>query len=116
MKTYIIVNLEIEGLHSWPEAKDIFPDVAYLSNLHRHIFHIECVKKVTHDNRDIEIIRFKRKIKDYLFDKYFDHEFRCCNFKNQSCEMIGKELFNNFILNSCKILEDGENGALTTNE
>ena len=46
MKTNVIVKLQIEGLHKWPAAKEMFPEVDFLSVGHRHIFHITCKKKV----------------------------------------------------------------------
>ena len=111
MQTNIIINLQTEGLHHWPEAKNVLPQVGYLSNLHRHIFHIECKINVTHDNRDIEFIDLKHKIYDYLTKSYYDSVYFCLNFNARSCEMIAKELFEKFNLNYCKVLEDNENGA-----
>ena len=80
-------------------------DVEFLKFPHRHIFHICCKKKVTHDDRDIEIILLKRKINKYL-NKMFPKTFG-----EMSCEMIAKLLLNCFELSYCKVLEDNENGA-----
>lgn len=121
MQTNIIISLQIEGFHNWPDAKDIFPKMGFLSDRHRHIFHIVAKKKVTHDDRDVEIIDFKRLIYSYLIDKYHKGEFDgtdksypfeyFCEFGSKSCEMLAKELLEKFDLEYCSVLEDGENGA-----
>ena len=102
-RTNIIVNLQVEGIHNWPDAKKIFPDVAFLSDPHRHMFHICCKKQVHHDDRDIEIIRFKRALTDYLHTKYYKHATHgqnvytgCLQFGAMSCEMLARELMEKF--------------------
>ena len=114
--TSIIINLQLEGFHFWEQAKDILPAVAFLSSPHRHIFHICCKKSVTDDDRQIEIIMFKREITKHLIDMYGVGEMGAefCNFGGMSCEMIAKELMHTFELNYCSVLEDGENGAEIT--
>jgi hypothetical protein len=106
MITLIVVKLQIEGLHHWPNC-DI-EEVSFLKNPHRHIFHITCKKEVTHDDRDIEIIMFKRKIHNYIVDKWKG------DFGSMSCEMIASDLLKEFGLFYCKVLEDNENGAEVT--
>ena len=110
MKTNVIVNLQVEGLHHWPDAKNVFPEVSFLSDIHRHMFHITCKKTVHHDSRDIEFIIFKRDVLDYLQEEYAGDE-RCLCFGSKSCEMIAKELVEHFELEYCSVLEDNENGA-----
>ena len=75
------------------------------------MFHIEVKKEVFHDDRDVEFIVFKRKVKKYLEDKYYDEQYDCCNFKAKSCEMLAKELLEEFDLVYCSVFEDNENGA-----
>ena len=70
MRTNVIAKLELEGLHNWPDAKKVFPEVAFLSDIHRHKWYITAKKKVNHDDRDIEFIMFKRDIEEYLRSKY----------------------------------------------
>lgn len=109
--TGIIVNIQIEGLHCWPDADKLRPEVGFLSNIHRHIFHICAKKLVQHDDRDIEIIMFKRAIQDYLIKKYYDVNASLCVFDNRSCEMIAHELMKQFDCYYVSVLEDNENGA-----
>jgi len=111
MTTKIVVRLQIEGLHCWPDAEKVFPEVGFLSDPHRHIFFIELKKKVYHDDRDIEFIMFKRDVQNYLYKKYYSDEKRCHNFFNMSCEMIAKELLKEFNCEFVSVFEDNENGA-----
>jgi hypothetical protein len=103
MKTRIVIKLQVEGLHHWPTCN--IEEVNFLKNPHRHIFYITCKKEVTHDDRDIEIIMFKRKIHEHITNKWKG------DFGSMSCEMIAKYLLNEFGLFYCEVLEDNENGA-----
>ena len=116
LKTNIIVNLQVEGYHNWPMAKEVFPDVAFLSDRHRHIFHICCKKRVNHDDRDVEIIRFKWEIMNYLLKTYrnpirLDQQYNFLELGSKSCEMLARELLERFDLEYVSVLEDQENGA-----
>lgn len=105
----------MEGIHRWPDALQKLPEVGYLANLHRHMFFIELKKHVTDGDREIEFISFKRQIKQYLSQKYFDETYNCLNFHNMSCEMISQELVNTFHAEYCSVLEDNESGAESFN-
>jgi len=111
MKTNIIINFQVDALHNWPDAIKIIPHMGFLSDLHRHIFHIECKKQVFHDDRDVEFIDFKRTVNKYLVGKYYDSKLDCLLFGAKSCEMLGKELLEKYNLEYCKVMEDNENGA-----
>ena len=93
MKTNIVCRLQVEGIHNWSEASKFEPTMKYLEYPHRHMFHIEVKKEVFHDDRDVEFIVFKRKIKMYLEKKYYSTEFDLCY---------------------CSVFEDNENGAEVT--
>ena len=75
MRTNVIAKLELEGLHNWPDAKKVFPEVGFLSDIHRHKWYITAKKKVNHDDRDIEFIMFKRDILEYLRSKYYKEDY-----------------------------------------
>lgn len=109
--TNVIVNLQVEGLHCWPAAKEVFPEVSFLSDPHRHIFHIQVKKRVYHDDRDIEFVMFKRDVIEYLKSTYYMEMQRIHDFGSKSCEMIAKELFDYFHCEYVSVFEDGENGA-----
>ena len=48
---------------------------------------------------------------DYLNKNYYNATYRSCLFNEMSCEMIGRELLDEFKLNYCSVFEDNENGA-----
>lgn len=107
----IKIKLQVEGVHQWLAAPQ---EVSYLANLHRHIFHIEVEKTVEHNDRDIEIIMFKRQVDMYLIETYFDMDYSLCNFGEMSCEMIAKQIGLEFNAKRVQVLEDNENGAIWT--
>lgn len=109
--TRVVINFQVEGIHNWPDCP--FEDVKFLKSPHRHMFHIELTKDVSHDDRDIEIIRLKRKAIRELHNLN-EVKDGMLIFGSKSCETIAKELCNALEASSCKVLEDGENGAIFT--
>jgi hypothetical protein len=113
MKYSVVVTFSIEGFHNWPSAKDIFPEVAFLSDRHRHMFGFRCYAKVTHTDRDKEFILLNREIKRNLqlnFEKTVDNVLE---FGPMSCEAIGEYLLDQFPeLYKVEVWEDWENGAI----
>jgi hypothetical protein len=112
MRTYVVVRLQVDGMHNFPAAREIFPEVGFLADRHRHIFHVEAKKEVFHDDRDVEFIMFKRDIQDYLKQMYYKPETRTHEFGPKSCEMLAKEILNQFDCVSVSVWEDLENGAI----
>jgi hypothetical protein len=110
-KTTVIVKLQVEGAHYFAKAKELFPEVGFLADRHRHIFHIKLSKEVFHDDRDIEFLVFKREILDYINKNYYDIVTGMCEFDNMSCEMIARELLERFGCVYVEVWEDDENGA-----
>ena len=111
MKANIIVTLQVEAIHCWPNAKNTLPQMAFLSDPHRHIFWITAKKKVDHGDRQIEIIKFKRELQDYFQRLYFSKELNMCNFEHRSCEMLCEDLMEAYDLEYIQILEDNECGS-----
>ena len=112
MKTSVVYKVSVEGLHCWPDAKIVFPEVSYLSDLHRHTFVIRCKVEVTHSDRDKEFIMESHRVSKYLTNKYWDTDKRCLNFEYRSCEMLAEEILTEFELDECSVFEDDENGAI----
>ena len=63
----IWVTFKKEGIHKYPAALEDpklatgdHYDVSFLGYPHRHIFHFKVRIQVTHNDRDIEFIQFKR--------------------------------------------------------
>jgi hypothetical protein len=108
MQTHIVVKLQYEAVHNWPKVEEMLPDEPFIHFLkfpHRHVFHITLEKAVTHSDRDVEIILFKREVIAYLTNTYGGQ------FEHRSCEMIAQELLHKFDCKSAEVLEDNENGA-----
>lgn len=108
----VYCTLQIEGTHNWPNCP--FDEVAYLRDPHRHVFHITAYKLVTHSDRDVEFIMLKHKIREYIRMQYWTPQTMLCEFGARSCEMIAKELIEQFGLIKCEVNEDNENGAVVS--
>lgn len=107
MKKYIKVKFQFEGLHQWKSCP--LEQVSFLKDKHRHIFYATCIKEVSHNDRDIEIIMFKRELEEYMKSKGKD-------LGNSSCEDMAQDILTTFNCHSVEILEDNENGAVIINE
>lgn len=112
-KTYISIKLQVEGMHNWSEAHICEPKSSFLSHPHRHVFHIKAKKAVTHKDRDVEFIKLKRDMLDFIAasNGKYKYDYRMIDFGGKSCEMIAEELFDEFSLIDCEVMEDGENGG-----
>lgn len=104
MKMSIVVNFEFEAVHCWPGCP--IDEVFFLRHPHRHLFRVNAQKEVLHDDRDIEIIMFKKLLQSSCEEKVKQDDF-----KTSSCEQIAAWLLKEFDLSECSVLEDGENGA-----
>ena len=113
----IWITFRKEGMHRYPAAAtdpalatgDEY-DVSFLANEHRHIFHFRVWIGVTHNDRDIEFIQFKRWLENLYKDAILSLD-------HKSCEMMSDDLFD-VISNKypsreiwIEISEDGENGS-----
>lgn len=102
---YIIIKTDFEGFHRY---KDAPKEVDFLQYFHRHIFKVEAMIEVNHDNRDEEFFIIKRKL-----DLYLEATFRSKKFE-YSCEQVSKMIFH-FLRSqglkclSVEVSEDGEN-------
>ena len=103
MTIKIFVTTRFEGFHRWPSAPD---EVAFLRERHRHIFHVRAERVVSHDDRDVEFILFKREIECGIREANTDETL------DWSCERWASYLLERFELSKCEVSEDGENGAV----
>jgi|TARA_B110000263_G_C15091163_1_gene410876 hypothetical protein len=114
MKKFIKVSFQKEGIHKWPDAKDV-PGVEFLQYPHRHIFHFYVTLEVMHDNREVEFILFKREL-----EKQYD--VGTLQLDYQSCEMMAESLINYIEeyypgrATQVEVYEDNENGAIVQND
>jgi hypothetical protein len=113
----IWVTFRKEGMHKYPAALtdsnlatgDEY-DVSFLGYPHRHIFHFKVWIGVTHDDRDIEFIQFKRWLEKLYAEGTLQLDYK-------SCEMMSGDLYDT-ISNKypgreiwIEVSEDGENGS-----
>jgi hypothetical protein len=113
----IWVTFRKEGIHKYPAALtdsnlatgDEY-DVSFLGYPHRHIFHFKIWIGVTHDDRDIEFIQFKRWLENLYKDATLSLDYK-------SCEMMSGDLYD--VISKkypgrevwIEVSEDGENGS-----
>ena len=100
----IFVTFQFEGFHCWPNAPE---QHAYLRARHRHIFHVRAFAEVTHHDRDIEFIAFKREMEQHVLSIKDDNKVQ-----SWSCEMWASYLSNTFGCYRVEVSEDNENGAI----
>ena len=113
----IWVTFQKEGMHKYPAALtdpalatgDEY-DVSFLGYPHRHIFHFKVWIGVTHDDRDIEFIQFKRWLLNLYKDATLSLDYK-------SCEMMSGDLYDAISTKYpdrevwIEVSEDGENGS-----
>ena len=113
----IWVTFRKEGMHKYPAALtdpalatgDEY-DVSFLGYPHRHIFHFKVWIGVTHNDRDIEFIQFKRWLLNLYKDATISLDFK-------SCEMMSDDLYGMISQKYpdrevwIEVSEDGENGS-----
>jgi|TARA_B100000315_G_C14367324_1_gene491270 hypothetical protein len=104
MKISMIIDFDIEGFHYYPKAPK---EVDFLRFEHRHLFRVKCGVPVTHDNREKEIFIHQDAVKKYLKKKYGNP----CRFNQMSCEMIAKDVLEEFNCSWVDVLEDNRGGA-----
>jgi hypothetical protein len=106
-----------EGIHKYPAAAtdpalatgDEY-DVSFLANEHRHIFHFRVWLGVTHNDRDVEFIQFKRWLENLYKDSTLSLDYK-------SCEMMSDDLHAQISQRYpsrevwIEVSEDGENGS-----
>jgi len=115
----IWVTFRKEGIHCYPAAAtdptlatgDQY-DVSFLANPHRHIFHFRVWLSVTHNDRDVEFIQFKRWL-----EQLYSSAQNILSLDHKSCEMMSDELYDTISQKYpsrevwIEVSEDGENGS-----
>jgi hypothetical protein len=113
----IWVTFQKEGMHKYPAALtdpnlatgDEY-DVSFLGYPHRHIFHFKVWLGITHNDRDVEFIQFKRWLLNLYKDATLSLDFK-------SCEMMSDDLYAQISQKYpdrevwIEVSEDGENGS-----
>jgi len=118
----IWVTFRKEGIHKYPAALEDPKlktgdkyDVSFLGYPHRHIFHFTVAIEVTHNDRDVEFIQFKRWL-----EELYSGDQGVLSLDYKSCEMICDDLYEAIATRypdrkiEITVSEDGENGATIT--
>jgi len=114
-KSYIWITTQKEGYHFWKDAPE---EVAFLKNIHRHIFHFKVYITTKHNDRELEFFMFKNDIEimiDNFWVLYNLHSQK--DTEGLSCEMMADELYeqvrdiypNREVI--IEVSEDKENGC-----
>lgn len=115
----IWITFRKEGIHKYPAALtdpnlatgDKY-DVSFLGHPHRHIFHFRVWISVTHNDRDIEFIQFKRWL-----EELYNGDQATLQLDYKSCEMMSDDLYDMISKKYpnrevwIEVSEDGENGS-----
>lgn len=117
---YIEVSFQKEGIHKYPAAAtdpklatNDWDDVSFLANPHRHIFHFYVRLEVSHNDRDVEFIQFKRWLERLYSQGTLELDYH-------SCEMMAEDLIGEIMKKypdrdiQVRVYEDDENGAILT--
>jgi hypothetical protein len=113
----IWVTFQKEGIHAYPAAAtdpnlatgDEY-DVSFLATPHRHIFHFRVWLSVTHNDRDVEFIQFKRWLENLYKDSILKLDYKSCEMMSDDLyDMISQKYPNREVW--IEVSEDGENGS-----
>lgn len=112
--SYVYVNFDKVGFHRYPDAPE---EVAYLRDIHRHVFEFKVSISVFHDDREIEFHMFKNWLTSLYDGGALQVDYK-------SCEMLCKDLLDQVLTKyNCaerrvviEVSEDGECGAVLISE
>ena len=115
----IYVTFQKEGIHCYPAAATDpklatgdWKDVSFLAHPHRHIFRFKVTISVTHNDRDIEFIQFKRWL-ERLYDGTLELDHKSCEMLAEELgEIILEEYGYDGVYLKVDVSEDDENGAV----
>ena len=120
MNKRIWVTFQKEGIHCYPIAIDDpllatgdWDDVSFLGYAHRHIFHFRVEIEVTHNDRDIEFIQFKRWLESLYADRTLSLNFKSCEMISDELAAIIKDKYPSREI-VISVSEDNENGSVCT--
>lgn len=90
--SHIQVRTSFEGVHQWLNAPD---EVAFLRNLHRHVFNVEVCCEVFHSDRELEFFMVRQTIDTWMrstYPSYHNHMPDLKMLGTYSCEQIASDI------------------------
>ena len=118
IKTKIEVKFVREGVHRFPRATE--PqfatgdeyDVSHLANPHSHFFHFVVVMSVTHDDREIEFLQFRRWLENQYRDGYLQLDYKSCEMMAHDLMAVIQNRYGTDRDLEIRVYEDDINGAV----
>jgi len=111
----IFIRTQFAHVHRWPNAPKHGSlanlVIGFLSEPHRHMFHVRISVSVSGLDREIEFLDFKQYV-----DNYIESQINA-GWHTASCEQMAASIAmylvnNNIPVASVEVSEDGENGAI----
>lgn len=110
-KSYIKIKTSFEGFHRYPDAESIDHRIAFLSQVHRHMFHVTVTIEVHEHNREIEFFLALWALNDFI---------KTQDLNNKSCEMIANDIIDYHLkpsygaarMYTVEVSEDNENSGI----
>lgn len=109
---FIEVKNQFIDFHRWENALE---EVAFLRNLHRHVFYVTTTISVKEDDREIEFFVLQKKVQEIIKDILIPMP------ETKSCEQMAKTLIRHLDAKypnrmiTVKVSEDNENSAIVNN-
>lgn len=106
-KAQVICQIQVEGLHSYPDAPT---QVDFLASKHRHTFKIKFAYNVTDLNREKEIFIMREEVLGYFKYTYGTP----ADFGSLSCEQIALGVLDLIVPDGgvwCEVWEEETGGA-----
>lgn len=88
----IQVRTSFVGVHQWLNAPE---EVAFLRNLHRHVFKVSVCCQVNHSDRELEFFMVRQTIDTWMRSTYPSYHNNMPDIKflgTYSCEQIASDL------------------------
>ena len=89
LKMLVYARTRFTAFHQWEGAPDVYK---YLSNVHRHEFHVEIGVTVTESDRQIEFHHLKMKLNAVINSLYSQCMVPGYETIKESCEVIGSRI------------------------
>lgn len=105
MRKFIAITTQKEGFHAYPDAPE---EVAFLRNLHRHLFKIRVEIEVTHGDRELEFFLVKRYV-DSITSEIFALSLSCEDYAEKIIKKLSDKYKTAARFYFVSVSEDGEN-------
>lgn len=116
-RTTVFCRESFEGVHYFSGAPS---EVVYLRQPHRHMFNVMIELEVKHDDREVEFIMLKHRLREWLQKHCVDGVWpmgamSCEQVASRVIDMVG-HMYSNRRWIKVTVDEDGENGASVETE